>query len=356
MPQSSGRRKAFLIDRQISWGQISWASTRLTRLPGDTKVSPRKPIPERYFQPELRGGTLDDRRQKRTDQASTHQRHAGFGRRPGHRPLPGRARGRHLVLRPGPAPWHPASRLPRACRPPPRAPAPTGHRRRGVPRPLPRTPLVRGRRAARRAWRHRGPARAHRHGGALSGVRREERHRRRVPGRSAAPDGRGHRLRPGLGVQAVHLDPRRAADRAGCAGTGGDGGLVPPGLRPGGQAGHHDPSAPHAHLGVPLLDPALQRADVRGEAPAHLERGATEPAGHHVPLLGPEPDLPPARAGEDHRSRARHPPPRGDHRPARHASHPLQPARRLEAEHRGHRGRPQALVRPGPGARVGRGA
>ncbi|CAM5742672.1 hypothetical protein SHIRM173S_05557 [Streptomyces hirsutus] len=114
---------------------------------------------------------------------------------------------------------------------------PTRHRRPGVPRPFARTPLVRGGRAARRARRHRGPAPAHRHGGALPGLRREDRHRRRVPGGPADPHDRGHRLRPGLGVETVHLGPRGAADRAGHAGTGGGRRLVPAGLRPRRQEG-----------------------------------------------------------------------------------------------------------------------
>ena len=155
--------------------------------------------------------------------------------------------------------------------------APTRHRRGEVPRPLPQVPLVRGCRASRRTRRHGRPASADRQGGALLRVRREDGHRRGVPRRAADPDGRGHGLRPRLGLEAVHLDPGRAADRAGRSGAGGDGRLVPAGVRGRGQAGHHDPSAPHAHLRVPRLDPALQRADVRGEAPAHLERGADRP-------------------------------------------------------------------------------
>ena len=51
------------------------------------------------------------------------------------------------------------------------------------------------------------------------------------PADRADPHGRGHRLRPRLGVEAVHLPPRRAADRAGRAGAGGEGRRVPPGVR-----------------------------------------------------------------------------------------------------------------------------
>src|SRR5690606_11214232 len=83
---------------------------------------------------------------------------------------------------------------------------------------------------------------------------------------------------------------------------------------------------------------------------------AGEPARHGLPVLGPEPDLPPAGPGEGHRPPPGHPAARGDHRAARHAPHPLQPTRVLEAEDRRHRGRPAALVGARPAPAAGRGA
>lgn len=128
------------------------------------------------------------------------------------------------------APAHAATRERRTRRAAPGAAGPARPGRRGLPRRLPRAPLVRGRGPARRAGRDGGAAPADRQGGALCRVRREDRHRGGVPGGPADRDGRGHRLRPGLDLQAVHLAPGGPADRARRPGAGGRGRLVPPGL------------------------------------------------------------------------------------------------------------------------------
>ncbi|CAM5361092.1 Putative D-alanyl-D-alanine carboxypeptidase [Streptomyces microflavus] len=49
------------------------------------------------------------------------------------------------------------------------------------------------------------------------------------------------------------------------------------------EAGHHGPSAAHAHLRLPVLDPALQGADPGGEAPDALERGPGVHPGQRLP-------------------------------------------------------------------------
>lgn len=121
-----------------------------------------------------------------------------------------------------------AARVRRPCGTASGAARPTRHRGGEISRRLPQAPVVRGRRPARRAGRNSGAAPADRQGGALCGVRREDRHRRGVPGRPADRHGRGHRLRPGVGVETVHVDPGRAADRTRQAGAGGARRLLPP--------------------------------------------------------------------------------------------------------------------------------
>jgi hypothetical protein len=268
--------------------------------------------------------------------------------------LSGRAGRRRPLPRRGPS--APAARFARSGRAAARTSGAARRRCRVVPRPVAPAPLVRGCGPARRTGRHRRAAPGDRYGGAVLGVRRKDRHRGGVPGGAADSDDPGHGLRPRLRVEAVHVDPRGAADRAGRAGAGGQGLLVPARVRGRGQTGHHPAPPAHAHLRVPFLAPALQGADVRGKAPARVERGAAEPARLDVSVLGPEPDLAAARPGEDHRSRSGSAAPRRDHRSARDGPYALQPAGLLAAAHRGDRGRPSALVGSGPGAGVGRGA
>lgn len=325
----------------------------------DRKVSSGAVVPGSYFQrargrDQDSGGRADGGRE-RDQQASHGPAGRRFGGRAGVR-VTARGSGRRGGPDPRGRPSRAAARVRAGGRAAARAAEATRRRRRGVPPAVTATPLVRGSRPARRTGSHGGAAQAHRHGRALPGVRRGDRHRRRVPAGPADPDGRGHRLRPGVGVEAVHLDPRGAADRTGPHRAGGAGRLVPAGLRPGGQTGRDDTPPPHAHVRVPRVDPAVHGADVRGEGAACLRRGARRPAGHRVPVLRPEPDLAPAGAGARHRAAAGRAAPRGDHRAARHAPYPLQPSGVMEAEDRGHRGRPPAVVRAGPGAGVGRGA
>ena len=160
-------------------------------------------------------------------------------------------------------------------------------------------------------------------------------------------------------VEAVHLDPGRAADRAGRAGAGGDG--APRTCRSSRAAGKQDitvrqllthTSGLRAWIAASTRSPTregklrlLWSSAAAGDPPGtvylysdlnliSLQLLLEEITGRTLDVL--------LR--------------RRDHRSTRDAPHSFQPAALLEAEDRRHRGRPPALVRPGPRAGVGRGA